>query len=44
MKTALTQVASLKPIALFKKKIGTSPREAKEKKEDKMIWTKGNHP
>jgi hypothetical protein len=28
----------------FKKKIGAGQREAKEKKEDKMIWTEGDHP
>jgi hypothetical protein len=28
----------------FKKKIGAGQREAKEKKEDKMIWTEGNQP
>jgi hypothetical protein len=26
------------------KKIGAGHREAKEKKEDKMIWTEGNQP
>jgi hypothetical protein len=41
MKTAQTQVASPKPIVLSKK-IGAGQREAKEKKEDKMIWTEGN--
>jgi hypothetical protein len=28
----------------IKKKIGAGQREAKEKKEDKMIWTEGNQP
>jgi hypothetical protein len=28
----------------FKKKIDAGQREAKEKKEDKMIWTEGDHP
>jgi len=37
-------MASLKPIVLSKRKIGAGQREAKEKKEDKMIWTEENQP
>jgi hypothetical protein len=44
MKITSTQVGPPKPIGLSKKRIGAGQQEAKEKNEDKMMWTGGDQP